>query len=359
MNFSLKKRILLERDRQLNKQRKAQHTLQQLFWECTLRCNLNCQHCGSDCKVSTLQPDMPLPDMLRVLDDLSQHVNPSQVLVITTGGEPLVRKDIVECGSEISRRGYPWGMVSNGMLLDEAMLNRLLDAGLRTIAISLDGFEDDHNWMRGNSQSFSRAVRAVKALRSAEDAGRAIMWDVITCVNRRNINDMRRFADYLLGIGVTRWRIFTVFPAGRAKDNPDLQLSAEEMRQVLDFIVSIRKEGKIDLSYSCEGFMGPYEYEVRDHSYFCQAGIHVASILCDGSISGCLSIRSDYNQGNIHSDNFWDVWNSRFGIYRDREWMHTDQCAECEFWRYCEGNGMHLRDSNGKLIVCNLPVGKA
>lgn len=353
MNFSFKKRILLERDRRINKKRKAEHTLQQLFWECTLKCNLKCQHCGSDCKVSALQPDMPLQDFTGVLDDLSVQVNPNEVLVITTGGEPLVRPDIIECGREITRRGYAWGMVSNGMLLDEAMLDKLISAGLDTIAISLDGFEEDHNWMRGHEHSFSRAVRAIKALRKANDEGKQIMWDVITCVNRRNYKQMDEFRDFLISIGVSRWRIFTVFPAGRAKDNDDLQLDDKQTREVMDFIVRNRMEGRIALSYSCEGFMGPYEYDIRNYSFFCQAGVHVASILCDGSISGCLSIRSDYNQGNIYKDNFRDVWNNRFGIYRNREWMKTDKCAECEFWRYCEGNGMHLRDSEGKLILCN------
>ena len=72
----------------------------------------------------------------------------------------------------------------------------------------------------------------------------------------------------------------------------------------------------------------------------------------DGSISGCLSIRSNYHQGNIHKDNFWDVWQNKFQVYRDRRWMKTEQCEHCKMWRYCQGNGMHLRDGNGKLQMC-------
>lgn len=352
--MKLTKRILLERDRQLNAKRKQRHQLQQLFWECTLKCNLRCQHCGSDCKVSTEQPDMPLAHFTAVLDNLAMQTDPSDILVITTGGEPLVRPDIIECGREITKRGYSWGMVSNGMLLNEAMLDKLLDAGLRTIAISLDGFEDDHNWMRGHEYSFERAVTAIKALRKAQDAGRDIVWDVITCVNKRNCRQMDDFKQFLMDIGVRQWRIFTVFPAGRAKDNDDLLLDKEQTHEVMDFIIRTRKEGKIELSYSCEGFLGDYEYEVRDYSYFCQAGIHVASILSDGAISGCLSIRSNYNQGNIYEDDFWDIWNSRFAQYRNREWMKTGECAECDFWRYCEGNGMHLRNEDGRLLLCNM-----
>lgn len=348
MNPSIKQRILLERDRFNYKKMKERHTLQQLFWECTLKCNLHCQHCGSDCKTSSIADDMPLADFLPVLDDVAAHTDPHRLLIITTGGEPLVRPDIVECGREITRRGFLWGMVSNGMLLTAEKLDELMDAGLKTIAISLDGFEDEHNWMRGHHQSFERAVNAIKAL-----VHRDILWDVISCVNQRNISRLEDFKEFLLSIGVRQWRIFTVFPAGRAKENDELQLTSEQFRDVMDFIVHTREEGRIDLSYSCEGFLGRYEYEVRDYSFFCQAGINVASVLNDGSISGCLSIRSNYHQGNIYHDSFWDVWTTQFAPYRHREWAKNGICDDCEMWRYCEGNGMHLREDDGNLITCN------
>lgn len=86
-----------------------------------------------------------------------------------------MRSDIVNCGKEITRRGFMWGMVSNGMLLTKKKLQELIRAGLKTISISLDGFEVDHNWMRGNNHSFKYAVNAIKALSKA-----SITWDVIT-----------------------------------------------------------------------------------------------------------------------------------------------------------------------------------
>ena len=73
---------------------KLSHPLRQLFWECTLRCNMECLHCGSDCRSSKTIADMPLVDFLRVLDEVACHVDPGRVLVNTVGGEPLVRKDM-------------------------------------------------------------------------------------------------------------------------------------------------------------------------------------------------------------------------------------------------------------------------
>ena len=328
--------------------RSKRHVLQQLFWECTLRCNLNCLHCGSDCRATSDMQDMPLEDFLSVLDDVRSVMEAENILVVTTGGEPLVRKDICVCGKAIREKGFHWGMVSNGLLLDESMCNQLLDAGLETIAISLDGFENEHNWLRGHRDSFVKAERAIATL-----VNKPVVWDVITCVNRKNIERLDEFKRHLVDIGVRRWRIFTIAPMGRAVANDDLQLSVEQFRSLMDFIVKVREEGDIRLSYSCEGFLGDYEWKVRDYPFFCQAGVNVASVLADGSISGCLSIRSQYHQGNIYRDKFTDVWSLGFELYRNREWMKTGQCEMCEMWNYCQGNGMHLRDNEGQLLLCH------
>ena len=133
-----------------------------------------------------------------------------------------------------------------------------------------------------------------------------------------------------------------------------MHLTPEEYRGILDFIKLTRKEGLIDCSYGCEGFMGNYEGDIRNHFYSCQAGVTVGSVLVDGSISACASIRSNYHQGNIYQDNFMEVWQHRFAPYRNREWMRKDECAQCRHFRYCLGSGMHLRDDEGKLIMCPL-----
>lgn len=328
--------------------RTERRQLQQLFWECTLRCNLNCQHCGSDCRKDNMPKDMPFADFAKVLDEIAAEQDPSKIMIITTGGEPLVRQDIAECGKEITRRGFIWGMVSNGLLLDTAKLKQLTDAGLKTIAISLDGFEEEHNWMRGNNQSFSKAVRAIQALTKSE-----IMWDVITCVNARNFPALPRFKDFLITLGVKYWRLFTVFPVGRAADNAALLLSPEQFEQLLAFIKAEREKKEIHVSYSCEGYLGHYEMEVRDNPFFCGAGINIASVRYDGAISGCLSIRSHFDQGNIYHDPFMKVWNERFQLFRDRTWMKRDECTDCQVWNHCLGGAMHLRDEDGRMKGCS------
>jgi len=345
--LSITQKLLLEMHRSIVRKTADEHPLTQLFWESTLRCNLRCRHCGSDCKVQELTPDMPFEDFGKVLDNIAAHMDPHKVLVIITGGEPLMRSDLEACGRQIYLKGFPWSMVTNGYALTEERFLRLRNSGLHSITVSLDGLEEDHDWMRGRNGSFSRASEAIRII-----ARSGITSDVVTCVNARNISSLPAIKEHLISLGVKAWRLFTVFPQGRAKNNPDMKLSGEQIRSVLDFIAETRKEGRISCNFMCEGFLGPYEGKVRDGFYACIAGLTVASVLSDGSISACASIRSDYHQGNIYTDDFWTVWTEKFRPYRDRSWMKKGPCAECKHFRYCQGNGMHLRDENGDLMQC-------
>ena len=348
--MKLRKRIIFELERLRRKNLQQLHPLQQFFWESTLRCNVHCLHCGSDCSSSEVMPDMPAGDFLNVLDkSVTPHVDPHKVLIIISGGEPLMRKDLAEVGAALKKRGYPWGMVTNGLALTEKRFRELMAAGLRSMAISFDGMELNHNWLRQHPLAFEGATRAIKLAAATP----SLTWDVVTCVNQRSINQLDEMREYLWSIGVRNWRLITIDPMGRAADNPELNLTPEQMRYVLDYIRDRRKEG-LHISYSCEGFMPDYELEIRDHLFHCAAGMSVASILIDGSISACTSVRGKYYQGNIYHDDFWDVWENRFEPYRNRQWMRKlAPCNDCKLFRYCEGGGMHLRREDGELMLCH------
>lgn len=292
---------------------------------------------------------MPVEDFMHVIDQITPHVHPNRTMIVFTGGEALLRNDIETCGHELCRRGFPWGLVSNGLALTRGRLDSLLAAGLHSITISLDGFEEAHNWLRRHPQSYARALNAVRMLAGEKQ----IVWDVVTCVNRKNIGELPAFKEFLIDTGVKRWRIFTIFPVGRAAGFPELQLSDEDFTATFDFIRATRREERIHLNYGCEGFLGNYEMEVRDSFYQCYAGVNIASVLADGSISACPSIRAGFHQGNIYKDRFMEVWNERFEPFRNRNWAKKGICADCSLFRYCEGNGMHLYNERGDLLFCH------
>lgn len=351
MLMGLRRNIALELARRLAHNERRLHPLQQLFWESTVRCNIHCRHCGSDCRQVASTPDMPREDFFRVLDGIARQVPPEEVLIIIGGGEPLMREDIVECAQGISNRGFPWGMVSNGLYLTDELYDRLRSAGLRSLTISLDGLEDAHTWLRRHPDCFRMADRAID--RVVKDGDR-IAYDVMTCVHQLNYDQLPALRDHLIQKGVTHWRMATIFPVGRGAQDERLRLSKEQFRGLMEFIKNTREEGRIHASYGCEGFLGQYEGEVRDWMFRCAAGVTVGSVLVDGSISACTSIRHNYRQGNIYEDDFMEVWEHRFSQHRDHQWMKRDECAHCRHWRYCEGNGLHLRDGEGRLLFCHM-----
>ncbi len=347
----IRKKIALNLFRKYRDNESKIHQLNYILWECTLRCNLHCLHCGSDCKKDAAYRDMPADDFFKALDEIIEIVDPNNTMVVLTGGEALLREDLEQIGLGLYKRGFPWGIVTNGMLLTQDRLSSLLNSGLRAITVSLDGCEDSHNWLRGTTKSYSSAIMAISLLPAITD----LKYDVVTCVNQRNFNELKQIKELLIGKGVKEWRVFTIFPIGRAKEHKELQLEPDEFKKLFDFIVQTRKEGRIKLNYGCEGFLGNYEREVRDNFFICRAGINIASILADGSISACPNLRENFIQGNIYRDNFREVWEHKYLVFRDKSWTKTGICADCEFYNYCQGNGMHLRDEkNGELLFCHL-----
>ena len=171
-----------------------------------MRCNLACRHCGSDCRVDPGVPDMPLADFLKVLDEeVTPHNRPEDVLLIFSGGEVLVRSDLEEAGREVTRRGYAWGMVTNGLALDADCLRSLMDAGLRSISISFDGFEDAHNYIRRNPRSFGKALDAIRLIVREP----RLTYDVITCVTSPMVARLGEFKELLIAEGVKYCLLYT------------------------------------------------------------------------------------------------------------------------------------------------------
>ena len=326
------------------------HILNYLFWECTWRCNLKCQHCGSDCKTDSAFPDMPFEDFLNAIQPLKKAYPPNSITVAIMGGEPLMRKDLAECGKKLRENGFRWGIVTNGFAYDETMHAKLISAGMGSITVSLDGLEENHNWLRNSPKSFERAVKALELIVSYP----RLNHDVVTCVHQKNLAELADLKEFLISKKIKNWRIFTIAPIGRAAENPEMLLTNEQIRQLMDFIAETRKnDPRINLYFSCESHVGEYEKKVRDSYFFCRAGINIGSVLIDGSISACPNIDRCFVQGNIYSDNLLEIWENRFDVMRNRSWCKTGSCKDCKYFKHCNGGAMHLwNKKQDNIMTC-------
>lgn len=348
--LGLKKQFLLSGFNSFIRNEAKIHELRYLFWECTLRCNLSCLHCGSDCRKDALIPDMPAEVFLEQMRKLSSKVEPSKIMMVITGGEPLLRKDLEKIGIALRKMGYPWGIVSNGLAYSADRHRDLMSAGMGALTFSFDGLEESHNWLRNNKRSFKQVMIALQLV----TAEKYLNYDVVTCVHKNNIEELPAIRDLLTGLGVKAWRLFTIAPIGRAADNSHMRLEPDQLRYLMEFITHNREYRGMKISFSCEGFVGPYEGVVREGFFFCRAGIHIASVLADGSVSACPNIDRSVIQGSIYENDLYEIWDKRFGIMRDRSWTRTGPCASCKMYKWCRGNALHLWDlKNRELQFCH------
>ena len=332
----------LEKTAARREQLKRHPRLQQLFLEFTLRCNERCLHCGSSCG-DVPCPEVSKEDYLRLLKKVRQDFDGALPMLCITGGEPLLRRDFFEIMEPAHDMGFPWGMTSNATLIDDAMAGRLLDAGMRTISVSIDGLPQTHDAIRNRKGAYAQSMRGIQAL---IDRGGFQSIQVTTVVNHESIGELEALYEVLLGIDIDSWRLAAIEPIGRALRHPELLLTAEDHVRLLDFIKARRME-QMPVTYGCCHYLGTeYEREVRDWFFMCQAGLTVASVMSNGDIATCLNIPRNPRtiQGSIYRDDFTEVWKNRFELFRGSLAELNDACRACPHRRFCDGGSRHSWD---------------
>jgi len=317
-----------------------------LFWEATLRCNLRCGHCGSSCQGESPVRELETDELFAILDTIAEDFDASRIFVSITGGEPLLRPDLFAVVRRMTDLGLRSCIVTNGTLLGEREAACLVEAGMRTVSVSIDGDEETHDAVRGRGTYGP----ALAALSRAHSAGFTTV-EAITCVRPANLDRLRGIEPVVREAGASLWRCITIDRMGRlaGREAPAMWLEPEGVRRLLDFIEERREDlaaGRepFGVSFSCGGFLGlGREGVVRAAGNQCHAGLCVASILCDGAVSACPSLPRAWAQGSALRSRFSDIWRGRFERLRDFAWRREGLCAGCSFFPVCLGGGLHER----------------
>ncbi len=321
---------------------RKEHPLTDLFWECTLSCNAKCKHCGSSAENRRYEGELTTEEIKKAFKQIANDMDANKIMINVTGGEPLVRKDLCEVMEYATcELGFHWGMTTNGILLNDANIEKLKKSNMETISISIDGLKETHDKFRGVPGSYEIITNNIKKLR---EAGFVKRLQVTTVFHKENINQLEELYEIMLGLNLDSWRLMSMDPIGRANENDNLLLDGMEIKRILDFIKSKKHNKKLELAYGCPGFLGmEYEKEVRPYYFNCRTGISVASILYNGDLFVCPNVprRKELIQGNIRTDNFKDVWDNKYKIFRDSNRTKCEECANCENWEYCLGGAFH------------------
>lgn len=316
--------------------------LRHLFLELTSRCNARCEHCGSRCDNKEQGEEISADLLKKTLKEVADCYDPSTVFLDVTGGEPLMRKDMYDILEYATDLGFYWGMTTNGMLITDKVADKLEKAGMKSISISIDGLKETHENFRKVPNCYEKVLHALDRMLASKTVQ---IVHVTTVVTKNNIHELEDLYQLLLKHNLTNWRIVNCDPIGRANDNKDLFLDMDDFKYMLKFIDEKNKEGKMkEVTYGCSHFLGLNgEKKYRNFNFICMAGIMVGSVLSNGDIFVCPNVprRKELIQGNIKTDSFVNVWETKYKEFRNPDRTSNKTCKRCKYWRYCGGDSFH------------------
>ncbi len=347
MDVTALKRAQLEQLARHRDGLRASPHLRWLFFEITNKCNLSCRHCGSQC---TERGQMLSAEDVR---SVLQSIRGERPTICLTGGEPMLHPAFFEIAKCVRDMGFCWGMTTNATLIEQTEAEKLKEAGMSTVSVSLDGMEQSHDALRRRKGAWRLALRGLQALQAS-----GFRPQVTTVVHRGNYQDLEPLYRLLCEMGITSWRPINVEPIGRACEAGDLLLTPEQFAGLISYIREKRFDDScpMEVTYGCSHYLGVNdERMVRDHYFLCGAGILTASVRSNGDICACLDIenRPELVQGNIRKDCFMDVWHQRFQAFRRDRTADCDLCMECPERYVCGGDSAHTWDyEHGKPLLC-------
>jgi radical SAM protein with 4Fe4S-binding SPASM domain len=311
------------------------------IWEITEACNLSCVHCDNHAARRSPR-ELSLKQLFGVADGLARL---GCRTVDVTGGEPLLRPEWAELCAHLTGLGLDVALITNGLLLDAEAVGRAVRAGVKTVAVSLDGLRsthDDTRRRRGPGGSvFDETIAAIGRARSELPAA------VITQVNRHNLPELEAVSRLLAELGVVRWQLQLTIPTPRVATLAEpYAIAPEQLRELVDFIVSARQDSNLPEIHVSDtiGYCTELEPVLRSKStgpglwLGCIAGIRSVAIKSDGTVRGCSLMPPDFDAGNLHDESIETIWNDapRFGYTtRFHPRMLAGECAGCSLGPLC------------------------
>ena len=340
-----------------------------VVWNVTRRCNLKCVHCYAHARDEEFSGELSTSEGKAILDDLAAFGSP---VVLFSGGEPLVRPDLIELAEYAVGKGMRAVISTNGTLINRRIAGDLKKVGLSYVGISLDGLDEVNDRFRGVKGAFRKAMDGILA---CQDAG--IKVGLRFTMNRLNAQEIPGIFDLLEKHDIPRVCFYHLVYAGRGSDLMKEDLSHQETRAAVDLIIDRTADlfgrGKVKEVLTVDNHAdGPYLYlrMLRENS---PRAAEVLSLLQmnDGNNSGrgigCISwdgsVHADqfwrhYSFGNVKERNFSEIWtdlsNPLMKRLKDKKPYVKGRCAECKWLQICGGNfRVRAEAATGDLWACD------
>jgi radical SAM protein with 4Fe4S-binding SPASM domain len=285
-------------------------------------------------------------EALKLCDDLAEL---GMEWVSLSGGEPTTRADLVQIVQRLVSNGVKANLITNGWLMDEKLLDKLIQVGINIIAVSIDGLEQTHDMIRKKG-SFQRIIKTLALMKN-----RNVDPMVITTVNRKNVSELALLKNILISNGVRGWQLQIGFPMGNLAANREWVLKPSQIDEVIDIAHRTMLEKILEVApgdnlgyYSLKHIELQKIYTGACLPQSCTAGKTTFGILHNGDITACTSNRDpNYIVGNIRERSLRDIWEDPVSFAWNRnitKEMMEGFCRTCRFGESCLGGC-----SNSKL----------
>jgi radical SAM protein with 4Fe4S-binding SPASM domain len=310
-------------------------------WEFTLACDHRCLHCGP--RAGLARPDeLTTDEALRLVDDLAE-MGVGEVVLI--GGEAYLRNDFILVIRRIRERGMTCSMTTGGLGLTKTRAEAMIEAGVESVNVSIDGMEASHDYVRAQVGSWRRAFEAIGHLRAA---GCRVATN--TQINQRSRHELEELLPRLADAGIWAWQLQITCPHGNAVEHPDLVLQPYmylELFEVLRRLSDACRERNVTLWPGNNlGYFGPHEHALRKqqkqysgHFTGCEAGRYTIAIESNGVIKNCPSLSGPANSsGSIRELSLRELWDApQMAYFRhqtaDDLWGF---CRDCYYAEVCK-----------------------
>jgi len=306
----------------------------------TRRCNLTCDHCYMDAETreSGSDGELSTAEVKDLLDQICSRSN--ETMVVLTGGEPLLRRDLDELVTHGSSLGLSMVIGTNGVLLDEQRVISLKAAGTMGMGISLDSLDPaHHDVFRGCNGSWEKTLNGMEACRK-----HGLPFQVHFSVTEKNAHEIASMIAFAKEVGAHVLNIFFLVCTGRGESMSDITPARYE--QVLHQLVEAQKQTTdLIIRARCAPHYKRVAYQLNPESPLtraqgyegggCLAGIHYCRITPEGGVTACPYIPIE--DGNIRDKPFWEIWDQAPSFQQLREPELTGQCGKCEFQKLCRG----------------------
>lgn len=301
-----------------------------ISWNTTKACNLKCEHCYRD--AGRLDPEELSPKEGKEL--LSEIARAGFKIVILSGGEPLLRKDIYELISYAKSLELRPVLGTNGTLFTKEIVKKLKEAGLARAGISLDSVDHKvHDEFRKQAGAWDATVRAMKICKEE-----GLDFQVHTTVTKRNYKEVIKITDFVSSLGAKAHHIFFLVPTGRGKEIDSVFITAEDIMEVLKHILNKQKETDIELKPVCAPAFIPLAKKMGIPLRFqrgCLAGTSYCCILPNGDVHPCPYL--PLKVGNVRKEIFSQIWKDSQIFKRLRTLEYSGTCSICANKQSCGG----------------------